>query len=173
MAKPTLSHLDEEGQLSMVDVGEKASTARSATARAHLRASPDLVAALFEGRVKKGEALIAAKVAGIQAAKKTGEWIPLCHPLNLTHVEVHFVRLENDTGIGIQATARTVGPTGVEMEALTAVSAAGLTLYDMGKAAERGMTLEAIRLVEKRGGKSGHWRRDGEVDWGITQPPGD
>jgi cyclic pyranopterin phosphate synthase len=165
MSEPTLSHLDEKGRLSMVDVGEKAATARHATARAILKAPAELVRGLFEGKVKKGEALVAAKIAGIQAAKKTGEWIPLCHPLNLTHVEIRFAQLE--TGIGIEATARTVGPTGVEMEALTAVAAAGLTLYDMGKAAEKGMVLEAIRLVEKAGGKSGLWQRQDEESWAF------
>ena len=111
MKKATLSHLDEDGRVSMVNVGHKESTARSATARALLLASPETTAALFEGRVKKGEALVTAKVAGILAAKRTGEWIPLCHPLNLSHVEVRFVRLPD--GIGIEATAQTVGPTGV------------------------------------------------------------
>jgi cyclic pyranopterin phosphate synthase len=163
MKKGTLSHLDEDGRISMVDVGRKDNTARSATARALLRASAETSDALFEGRVKKGEALVTAKIAGILAAKRTGELIPLCHPLNLSHVEVRFSR--QPEGIGIEATAQTVGPTGVEMEALSAVMVAGLTLYDMGKAAERGMVLDGARLVEKSGGKSGLWRRDNEPTW--------
>ena len=155
-----LPHLDAQGQLSMVDVGAKAQTERFARARARLIASPDVVDALFAGTLEKGEALACARVAGILAAKKTGELIPLCHPLGLTHVDVAFTR--RDDGVDIEATARCVERTGVEMEAMMAASVAGLTLYDMAKGKEREMTLDAVRLVEKRGGKSGVWLREGE-----------
>ena len=154
------SHLDEHGRLSMVDVSAKSETQRSATARARLCAPGEVLDAVFGGTLEKGEALAAARLAGIQAAKKTGELIPLCHPLPLTRVDVRFTRAEG--AIEIEAEARCVGRTGVEMEALMAASVAGLTLYDMAKALEKGMTLEAVRLVEKTGGKSGTWRRAGE-----------
>ncbi len=156
--RPT--HLDEQGRLSMVDVSHKAETERSALARGRLVCSPEIREAIFGGELEKGEALAAARLAGILAAKRTGELIPLCHPLPLSSVRVGFARA--DEGIDIEAEARCVGRTGVEMEAMVAVSVAGLTLYDMAKALEKGMTLEAVRLVEKKGGKSGHWRRAGE-----------
>jgi cyclic pyranopterin phosphate synthase len=159
--RPRPSHLDEHGRLSMVDVSAKPETARSATARARLIAPADVIEAVFGGTLEKGEALAAARLAGIQAAKKTGELIPLCHPLPLTRVDVRFTRGEG--AIEIEAEVRCVGRTGVEMEALMAASVAGLTLYDMAKALEKGMTLEAVRLVEKTGGKSGTWRREGEA----------
>lgn len=154
------SHLDEHGRLSMVDVSAKAETARSATARARLCAPSDVIDAVFGGKLEKGEALAAARLAGILAAKRTGDLIPLCHPLPLTVVDVRFQRGEGR--VEIEAEARCVGRTGVEMEALMAASVAGLTLYDMAKSLEKGMTLEAVRLVEKTGGKSGTWRREGE-----------
>lgn len=154
------SHLDEHGRLSMVDVSDKPETQRSATARARLLASAEVLDAVFGGALEKGEALAAARLAGIQAAKRTGELIPLCHPLPLTRVDVRLTRGEGS--VEIEAEARCVGRTGVEMEALMAASVAGLTLYDMAKSLEKGMTLEAVRLVEKTGGKSGTWRREGE-----------
>jgi cyclic pyranopterin monophosphate synthase len=156
--RPT--HLDEQGRLVMVDVSHKAESERSALARGRLVCSPEIADAIFGGALEKGEALAAARLAGILAAKRTGELIPLCHPLPLSSVQVRFARVEE--GIDIEAEARCVGRTGVEMEAMVAVSLAGLTLYDMAKALEKGMSLEAIRLVDKRGGKSGHWRRAGE-----------
>lgn len=155
-----LTHLDEHGRLSMVDVSAKPETERVAIARARLVASDETVQAIWTGGLEKGEALAAARIAGILAAKKTGELIPLCHPLPLTRVDVRFTRASG--AIDIEAEARCVGRTGVEMEAMMAASVAGLTLYDMAKSMEKGMILEAVRLVEKRGGKSGTWRREGE-----------
>ena len=152
-----LTHLDQEGNLAMVDVSAKAETLRKAVARAHLRASKGVVDAIFSGALEKGEALAAARLAGILAAKKTGDLIPLCHPLPLTQVRVSFSRSED--GIQIESEAVCMGRTGVEMEAMTAAAVAGLTLYDMAKSQERGMTLEGVCLVEKSGGKSGHWLR--------------
>lgn len=155
-----LTHVDAEGRLRMVDVSEKSETLRKAVARAHLRASSEVVDAILSGGLQKGEALAAARLAGILAAKKTGELIPLCHPLPLTQVGVSFSK--TDSGIQIETEAVCVGRTGVEMEALTAATVAGLTLYDMAKSQERGMVLEAVRLIEKSGGKSGHWLRPDE-----------
>lgn len=154
------SHLSDDGRLSMVDVSSKQESARRAVARGLLRARRETRDALLAGTLEKGEALAAARVAGVLAAKRTGELVPLCHPLPLTHVDVGFTAV--DEGIVIEAAVSTVARTGVEMEALTAVSVAALTLYDMAKSVERDMVIEAVRLVEKSGGKSGHWRREGE-----------
>jgi cyclic pyranopterin phosphate synthase len=151
-------HLDEEGRLSMVDVGEKPATQRAAVARARLRAEDATLDAIWAGDLEKGEALACARIAGIQAAKKTGDLIPLCHPLALTHVEIRFTRGEGS--LEIEAESRCTGPTGVEMEAMTAAAVAALTIYDMAKGIERGMSIEAVELLEKRGGRSGHWQRD-------------
>jgi cyclic pyranopterin phosphate synthase len=148
-----LSHLDDTGAARMVDVGDKPDTDRRAVARGLLRVSPETVALVRDGKTKKGDVIAAARIAGIMAAKKTSELIPLTHPLPLTHLAVD-VELTAE-GLAIQAIAATNGPTGVEMEALTAVSVAGLTLYDMLKSVERGARLTDIRLVEKSGGKSG------------------
>ena len=148
-----LTHLDDTGAARMVDVGDKPDTDRRAVARGLLRVSPATLALVRDGKTKKGDVIAAARIAGIMAAKKTSELIPLTHPLPLTHLAVD-VEL-TDEGFAIQAIAATNGPTGVEMEALTAVSIAGLTLYDMLKSVERGARLTDIRLVEKTGGKSG------------------
>lgn len=148
-----LTHLDEKGQARMVDVGEKAATQRRAVARGKLLLSAETVALVRDGKTPKGDVLATARIAGITAAKRTSELIPLAHPLPLTHVSVDLT--VEDDGIGIQGTAATTAQTGVEMEALTAVTVAGLTLYDMLKAVERGARLTDIRLVEKTGGKSG------------------
>ena len=142
----------------MVEVGEKPETARSATAEAHVHLSAEAFAALTSGTAKKGDVLAVARVAGIMAAKKTSELIPLCHPIPLTSVEVDFDPRARSSTVGITATARCVGRTGVEMEALTAVSAAALTVYDMLKAVDRGIRIEGIRLLHKSGGKSGEYR---------------
>jgi cyclic pyranopterin phosphate synthase len=150
-----LSHFDESGQARMVDVSAKAETRRTATARAFVRMSRTTLKALPHN--PKGNPLEVARVAGIQAAKKTSELIPMCHPLMLTHSDVK-VTVKRD-GVLIEATAATTGPTGVEMEALTAASIAALTVYDMTKALDKGITIERIELVEKTGGKSGIWRR--------------
>lgn len=152
-----LPHLDEAGQAHMVDVGDKAATRRQAVAEALVRMSAESTAALFGGGLAKGDALAVARVAGIQAAKRTSELIPLCHPLALTGVEIDIVQV--DEGAHISVRVGTTGPTGVEMEALTAASVAALSLYDMVKSLERGVEIGPIRLLEKSGGRSGTWVR--------------
>ncbi|HEX3802288.1 MAG TPA: cyclic pyranopterin monophosphate synthase MoaC [Solirubrobacteraceae bacterium] len=155
-----LSHLDEHGVARMVDVGAKPVTERRAVARARVRMSPATAAAIMAGETPKGEALLVSRLAGIQAAKRTADLIPLCHPLALTSVDVD-VSLDVDGGlVELVADARTVASTGVEMEAMTAASVAALTLYDMVKGLERGVEIEAVVLLEKSGGRSGTWRRD-------------
>jgi len=154
----TPTHLDKEGRLAMVGVSDKALNKRFAKASAKVRASAATLDALMAGKLKKGETLVAAKIAGITAAKRTGELIPLCHPIALTHVTVDFER-QGDGLLEIIASASCVGPTGVEMEAMNAASVAALTIYDMAKSVERGMSIESVVLLEKRGGKSGHWLR--------------
>jgi cyclic pyranopterin phosphate synthase len=158
----SLSHLDEQGRARMVDVGAKAETARVATARGRVRMEPATLALVLGGGVAKGDVIAVARLAGIMAAKRTGELIPLCHPLPITSVDVDVTPDEAASALDVEATARIVGKTGVEMEALTAVSVAALTIYDMCKAVDRGMTIEAVRLVHKAGGKSGEFRREGE-----------
>lgn len=155
-----LTHLDERGHAAMVDVGDKAVTSRTAVARGVIEMAPTTLAAIRDGSVPKGDVLAAARLAGIMAAKKTPELIPLCHTLLLTKVSVEFVINEAASRVEITATVRCNGQTGVEMEALTAVSVAALTIYDMAKALEKTMTIGEIQLVEKRGGKSGAWQRD-------------
>ena len=150
-----LTHLDEHGSARMVDVSAKPVTAREATAEGRIHMSPEAVAAIREGTTKKGDIIAVARVAGIMAAKRTSELIPLCHPLALSSVTVDFEFQGN--AIRAVTTARTSGPTGVEMEALTAVSVALLTLYDMAKAIDRGMTIDGVRLLAKSGGRSGEW----------------
>ncbi len=152
-----LTHFDESGRAHMVDVGEKEITARRAVATGFIRMQPETVALIREGRAAKGDVLAVAQVAAIMAAKKTPDIIPMCHPLMLTKVNIAFAIEEN--GIGIEAAVETRGQTGVEMEALTAVSGAALTIYDMVKAVDRGMTIERIGLQEKSGGRSGSWTR--------------
>jgi cyclic pyranopterin monophosphate synthase len=151
----SLTHLDEHGNAHMVDVSEKAETARMAVAAGEVRMKLETLALIKEGALKKGDVLTTAQLAGIMAAKRTSELIPLCHPLPLTHIEVKLELDESLPGVVITASARTTGKTGVEMEALTAVSVAALTIYDMAKAAEKTMTITNIRLLEKRGGQSG------------------
>ncbi len=151
-----LTHLDEQGKARMVDVGGKVETQRVAIASGRITMSPAALAAIRDGTVPKGDVLAAARIAGIMAAKKTAELIPLCHPLALDAVTVDFA-LEND-GLRATVTASLTGRTGVEMEALTAVSVALLTVYDMAKAVDKSMVIGEVRLIEKRGGKSGHWR---------------
>jgi cyclic pyranopterin phosphate synthase len=157
----TLTHLGKSGEARMVDVSGKAATERIAVAEGRVvmsRATLDLV---LKGDAKKGDVLGAARIAGIMAAKKTHELIPLCHPLALSKITVDIAPDRKRPGLVVQATAKLTGQTGVEMEALTAVSVACLTIYDMVKAVERGMRIEGIRLIEKRGGKSGHYRAKG------------
>jgi cyclic pyranopterin phosphate synthase len=155
MAKD-LTHIDRSGAARMVDVSEKPASERIAVAAGFVRMSAATLDLVLSGNAKKGDVLGAARIAGIMAAKKTHELIPLCHPLAISKVEVDIAP-ERD-GLVVRATVKVTGQTGVEMEALTAVSVACLTVYDMVKAVERGVTIEAIRLVEKRGGKSGHYR---------------
>ena len=155
MDTPELTHIDESGRARMVDVSQKEDTSRIAIAKGEIIMKPETLALIRAGSIKKGDVLSIAQIAGIMAAKKTSELIPLCHPIALTRVDVDLVLDDLLPGIRITATAKTVGKTGVEMEALTAVSVAALTIYDMAKAAEKTMNIQNIRLVEKRGGKSG------------------
>ena len=151
-----LTHLDAQGNARMVDVGGKAATQRVAIASGRIRMSAEALAAIRDGDVPKGDVLAAARIAGIMAAKKTAELIPLCHPLALDTVGVDFGF--EDGALRVSATAALTGKTGVEMEALTAASVALLTIYDMAKALDKGMVIEDLRLIEKRGGKSGDWK---------------
>lgn len=153
-----LTHFDAEGRAVMVDVGAKPVTDRSATARARVEMLPATLAMIRAGSARKGDVLGVARLAGIMAAKRTAELIPLCHPLLITAVTVDLEAV-GDTSVEIAATVRTTGQTGVEMEALTAASVAALTVYDMIKSADRFVTITNVRLLEKSGGKSGHWKR--------------
>jgi cyclic pyranopterin phosphate synthase len=165
MAKTKLTHLDEAGHARMVDVGHKPVTAREAVAEGFVSMSPETLLAIAEERVPKGEVLGTARVAGIMAAKRCGELIPMCHPLPVESVEVQFdvPELEPDgqkpVRLHVKATARITAKTGVEMEALTAVAVAALTVYDMCKAIDKAMEIGGVRLLSKTGGKSGDWRR--------------
>lgn len=155
MDTPRLSHTDEDGKARMVDVGDKPVTSRIAVAEGFVRVSEQLAERIRENTLAKGDLLGVARIAGIQAAKQTGSLIPLCHPLGLDHADVD-VTLEGCT-VCIRASARVTGRTGVEMEALTAVTVAALTVIDMGKAVDKAMVIEGVRLIEKRGGRSGHY----------------
>jgi cyclic pyranopterin phosphate synthase len=162
-----LTHLDARGRVRMVDVGAKAITRREAVARGAVKMAPATLDAILGGRLKKGEALAAARLAGIMAAKKTAELIPLCHQIPLQVVEVEFTPDHEHSTLSIEARAVTDAQTGVEMEAMTAVSVAALTIYDMAKAIDRAMVIEAVRLVAKSGGRSGDFTRPGEE---ISRP---
>jgi cyclic pyranopterin phosphate synthase len=151
-----LSHLDDQGRARMVDVGGKTETQRVAIALGTIRMAQATLTALRDGKTPKGDVLAVARIAGIMAAKRTAELIPLCHPLALNSVAVEFAFVSD--GIEARATASLTGRTGVEMEALTAVSVALLTVYDMAKAIDKAMVIDGVRLIEKRGGKSGNWR---------------
>lgn len=153
-----LTHFDDQGRAVMVDVGAKAETRRVAVATGLIRMQPETLARIRAGDTSKGDVLGVARLAGIMASKRTADLIPLCHPIALTRVGVEFDTDQAGNAIVCTATAETVGRTGVEMEALTAVSVALLTVYDMCKAVDRGMVIENIRLIEKLGGKSGHWK---------------
>lgn len=155
--KEGLTHFDSKGDAHMVDVSEKAVTARVAVARGHIRMAPETFEIITEGRAKKGDVLSVARLAGIMGAKKTPELIPLCHPLPITSVAVELTADTSLPGIRIEATVKTTGQTGVEMEALTAVSTAALTVYDMVKAVDKAMEIGGIRVVLKDGGKSGRY----------------
>jgi cyclic pyranopterin phosphate synthase len=152
-----LTHIDDQGRARMVDVSDKASTAREAVAEGFVRMNAETLALAVSGTGRKGDVRAVAELAGVMAAKKTSDLIPLCHPLSLSKVEVSVEPA--DGGMAVTARVKTTGPTGVEMEALTAVSVACLTVYDMLKAADKGMTIETVRLLEKSGGKSGDWKR--------------
>ena len=165
---PKLSHVDSRGRVKMVDVGDKPLTAREATARGSITMSAEALTQIRSGTVKKGDPLQAARLAGIMAAKRTSELIPLCHPLALTSVQVDLAVDRKRNAVDITATCKLEGRTGVEMEALTAVAVAALTVYDMCKAVDRGMQIEDIRLVSKSGGKSGDWHRP--ADDGADRP---
>ena len=153
-----LTHIGADGEARMVDVSEKAATDRVAIAEGRVRMAASTLASILAGDAKKGDVIGAARIAGIMAAKKTADLIPLCHALSLTKVSVDIAPDEALPGLEVRAETRCVGPTGVEMEALTAVSVACLTIYDMAKAIDRGMSIELVKLIEKRGGKSGEWR---------------
>jgi cyclic pyranopterin phosphate synthase len=152
-----LSHMDDSGQAAMVDVGQKPETERVAVARGSVQMQPETLQLIIEGNLRKGDVFSVARIAGIMAAKRTSDLIPLCHPLPLTHVEVICTPNQGENQVDIEASAGVTGKTGVEMEALTAVAVAALTIYDMAKAVDRGMQISNIRLVVKTGGKSGSY----------------
>ncbi len=155
-----LTHLNEDGEARMVDLSGKQPSDRRAVARAIVRMQPATAAAVAAGEAPKGDVIGSARIAGLMAAKRTAELIPLCHPLALDHVDVEAAIDVEEGSVTLTASASAHGPTGVEMEAMTAVSVAALTIYDMVKAVERGVTIERIELLEKSGGRSGHWTRD-------------
>jgi len=155
-----LTHFDSAGQAHMVDVGAKQESARIARAAGSILMQPDTLALIRDGSAKKGDVLGIARIAAIQASKRTGDLIPLCHPIALTRVAVDFAIDETRNAVHCEVTAECFGRTGVEMEALTAASVGLLTIYDMCKAVDRGMRIENVRLIEKKGGKSGHWQAD-------------
>jgi cyclic pyranopterin phosphate synthase len=157
-----LTHLDEKGRAHMVGVGDKPVTRRVSIARGEVHMAPETLARISEGSLPKGDVLATARIAAIQAAKRTDQWIPLCHSLPLDGVEVDLVPDPRGACVRIEARVQVHARTGVEMEALVAVSAAGLTVYDMCKAVDRGIRLEGVRLVQKSGGRSGDWHREGE-----------
>ncbi len=161
MSEDRFTHLDARGQAQMVDVTEKAVTQRTAVAQARVRMQPQTLAMILDQRHPKGDVLATARIAGIQAAKKTWDLIPLCHPLLLTGINIS-IEPEGDDTLRIEVLCKLSGTTGVEMEALTGASVAALTLYDMCKAVDRGMVIETVCLLEKAGGRSGHYRRDAE-----------
>jgi cyclic pyranopterin monophosphate synthase len=160
-----LTHLNAKGEAHMVDVADKQVTHREARASAQVFMHPNTLALIINGKQSKGDVLAVARIAGIQAAKKTAELIPLCHSLRLTSVEVDIQTREQGDGVTIETICRVAGKTGVEMEALTAASVAALTIYDMCKAVDRGMEIRNIKLLEKKGGRSGHWQA-GAVEGG-------
>jgi cyclic pyranopterin phosphate synthase len=159
MIMSSFTHIDNDGRVRMVDVTEKKATVRAAVAGGVIHMNPQTFNLIQNQRVKKGNVLETARIAGIMAAKKTAELIPMCHPLNITHIQVDFIPDTSENCIGIEATVRAVDQTGVEMEALTAVSAAALTIYDMCKSYDKEMTISKIQLLKKSGGKSGTFSR--------------
>ena len=164
--RPALTHFDRAGRARMVDVGEKPETERVAIASGHVRMATETIELIRTGRAAKGDVLAVAQIAAVMGAKKTADLIPMCHPLMLTRIDVAFDLREED--VRVEATVATRGRTGVEMEALTAVATAALTIYDMLKAVDRGMTIEEIRLESKEGGRSGRWNRNAAAAGTIT-----
>jgi len=164
-----LTHLDEKGQAKMVDVSDKSHTQREARAMAVINMLPETLKMINEGTHKKGDVMATARIAGIMAAKKTPELIPMCHPLMLTSVKVELTADHENNCVKIVAICKLVGQTGVEMEALTAASTAALTLYDMCKAVDKGMVINQLQLLEKKGGKSGHWLSSSVSPQGNTE----
>lgn len=158
-----LTHFDNEGKAIMVDVGEKENSRRLAVARGEVAMQPETLKRIIENRVEKGDVFAVARLAGIMAAKKTSELIPLCHPLLINSVTIEFTADQGSARVAIEACVKVNGQTGVEMEALTAVSVAALTIYDMCKAVDKTMTIDRVRLVEKKGGRSGHFVNPGEL----------
>ena len=155
-----LTHFNQSGEAHMVDIGEKAITQRTAVTEGYIEMLPETLKLILDGGHQKGDVLAIARIAGIMASKKTADLIPLCHPLPLTHVEIKLSAETERNRIRCQTTVKTNGATGVEMEALNATQIALLTIYDMCKAVDRGMAIQSVRLLEKDGGKSGHWRRN-------------
>ncbi|MCY3711060.1 MAG: cyclic pyranopterin monophosphate synthase MoaC [Caldilineaceae bacterium] len=166
-----LTHLDKDGRASMVDVGHKDTTSRAAVAEGSVYMAPATLAAIRDGAVPKGDVLASARIAGIMAAKRTPDLIPLCHPLPITKIAIDFQIDEEESRVTITATVRCKGQTGVEMEALTAVSVAALTIYDMAKALEKTMSIGNVQLLQKRGGKSGDWLRTDPTPVGGNDTP--
>lgn len=171
MAEPGFSHLDGRGQVHMVDVGDRPATDRRAVAEGFISMAPAVLAAVLSGQAAKGDVLAVARIAAIQAAKRTWELIPLCHPIGLTGLEVRIEAAAEGTGLRIEAVARTTGPTGVEMEALTAATVGLLTLYDMVKSADPAMTIGPVQLLSKQGGRNGDWRRPAEPSDALEVKP--
>lgn len=159
MKKGKLTHVNNKGQTKMVDISAKGETKRTAIAAGRVKISPQLLQALRDNSLAKGDALAVARIAGIQAVKKTAELIPLCHPLPISAIDIELNLADDPPRVEITSKVRAIYKTGVEMEALMATSVAALTVYDMGKAIDRGMIIENVRLLEKRGGKSGTWKR--------------
>lgn len=160
-----LTHMNDEGRARMVDVSEKGETVRVAVARGEVLMKPETLALIKEGAMAKGDVLAVSQVAAVMGAKKTSDIIPMCHPLFLSGVDVSFKYDEENSKLEIEATVKNTGKTGVEMEALTAVSVASLTIYDMCKAVDKEMVIGDIRLIQKTGGKSGEFKREGETPW--------
>jgi len=155
----TLTHFNQSGEAHMVDVGEKTATQRTAITEGYITMQAETLELITKGEHKKGDVLGIARIAGIMASKKTADLIPLCHPLPITHVEIKLAALKENNCVHCLTTVKTLGQTGVEMEALNATQIALLTIYDMCKAVDRGMIIESVQLLEKEGGKSGHWKR--------------
>lgn len=164
-----LTHFNEEGRAKMVDVSEKAETRREAIARGEIVVQQETLELIKSGHIAKGDVLAVAQVAGIMSVKQTGNLIPMCHPLLITGADINFRVIDDLNLIEIESKVRTTGKTGVEMEALTAVSVAALTIYDMCKAVDKNMVIQNIRLIQKTGGKSGTYNREGEQPWPINQ----